>query len=269
MLIPACLLPGCVTNPATGERYFDYYSQEEEVRIGQEAAQEAIPAYGGLIEDEVIQRYVSDIGQSIAAEVEPEYADLPWEFRALNDDGVNAFALPGGQIFVTRGLLRAANNEAQLAGVLAHEVAHVTAQHHDQAMQRRLALTGLSLAAMIAGAASEDERVQIGAAALVTGSGLISLSYDRGQENQSDELGLRYMTRAGYNPVGLAEMMGILSDMSQGNRPPEFLSTHPDPGNREERLMELIEQRYADAASSRSAIVGREAYQRNVLDRLR
>jgi len=260
-------LPGCITNPATGERQLNYLSLEEEVRIGEQTMPQVIEAYGGRLPDEEIQRYVSGIGQDVASHVEDRYADLPWEFTVLNSDVINAFALPGGKVFVSRGLLEVLDSEAQLAGILGHEAAHVTAEHHDRAMQRQLVLAGIAIGAGALAGESESEWAKVAAQAVVTGSGVYALTYSRDQERQSDSLGVEYMVRAGYAPSGLVEAMEILAQAG-GDGPPEFLSTHPNPGGRAERLRELIESDYSEAARDRSLVVGREAYRRNVLSRL-
>jgi predicted Zn-dependent protease len=272
VVLLACLafacLPGCVTNPATGSRQLNYLSIEEEVRIGEESMPQVIDAYGGRLPNEHIQRYVSDMGQDIAATVEPRYRDLPWEFVVLDSEIINAFALPGGKVFVSRGLLEAFETEAQLAGVLGHEVGHVTAEHHDLAMQRQLTLAGIAVGAGVLTQESDSEWVRIASQAVVTGSGIFALTYSRDQERESDDLGLRYMTRAGYDPRGLEQAMRILDQASGGQGPPEWLSTHPNPGSRAERLEELIQNNYAAEADDPSRIVGEEAYRRNVLGRL-
>jgi predicted Zn-dependent protease len=267
-LLAALAVAGCVTNPATGRSQLNFLSQEEEIRIGEQAMQEALPAYGGEIGNSAIKAYISEVGQRIAAEVEPAYADLPWQFAAINTEQVNAFALPGGKVFISKGLLREMDSEAQLAAVLAHEVAHVTAEHHDLAMQRQLAIAGLAVAGNVAAQQMDDQRVTVATQALVTGAGLFALRYNRAQEHESDRLGLRYMTRAGYNPKGMLEVMKTLDSLAGDTRQPEWTSTHPDPGNRADTIARLIDDEYATAADSPDDTVGRSRYQEEVLDNL-
>ncbi len=269
LLISALALPACVTNPATGDRQLNFLSQAEEVAIGQRATGEIVNAYGGEIDDAAIQNYVSSVGNRIAANVEPEYRDLPWEFIALNSEQINAFALPGGKIFITRGLLERMNTEAQLAGVLGHEAAHVTAEHHDLAIQRQYALAGLAAAGQVAGQTMDDDRIAIATSALVTAGGVFSLRYDREHEYEADNIGVRYMARAGYNPRGQLELMQILESLSGSAAQPEWLSTHPDSAKRVDRLEQLINSEYQRAAADPSFIIGEESYRDAVLSRLR
>ena len=258
----------CVTNPATGRDQINYLSKSAEIRLGQQAAQQAVPAYGGELQNTAINQYVDRVGNAIAQQVEPFYQDLPWEFTVLDTPDVNAFALPGGKIFITRGLLAQMNSEAELAGVMGHEVAHVTAEHHDLAAQRQLALAGVSIVGAITAEQLDSEIGTVAAQAFVTGAGLFALSYDRRQEHESDKLGLRYMTAAGYNPNGLLSVMQTLDRLSPNADGTDWTSTHPNPGDRAQTISTLIDQRYADLANSPDAIIGAAAYQSTVLNNL-
>ena len=225
----------CATNPATGERQISLVSESQEIQMGREADQ-AIVAQLGLYPDESLQQYVQQLGSRLAAT--SERPDLPWTFRVVDDPTVNAFALPGGFIYVTRGIMAYLESEAQLVSVLGHEIGHVTARHSVEQMSRQqLAQIGLAVGTII--------RPDLAGVFDVAGAGLglLFLKYGRDDERQSDDLGLRYMTRANYDPREMPDVFGLLEQVSQvegAGRVPEWLSTHPDPGNRRDRITEAI-----------------------------
>jgi len=230
-------LASCTLNPATGERQLTLMSEAQEIEIGRRAVPQVLASFGEY-PDEEWQRYVSRLGRELAAE--SERPNLPWGFHVLDDPLVNAFAYPGGQIYVTRGILAHFESEAELASVLGHEIGHVTARHSvEQMSEQQLAQLGLGVAAV----ASEDFRPYAPFAA--AGLQLLFLKFSRDDERQSDELGLRYMTRAGYDPREMPEVFRTLDrieDASGGSRVPAWQSTHPDPIDRVERIEERIEQ---------------------------
>lgn len=238
-VIPSALLlflGGCAVNPATGSRELSLVSEGQEIQMGREA-DPAIVAQMGLYPDSAVQRYVRAIGLRMAAE--SERPDLPWTFRVLDDPTVNAFALPGGFIYITRGILSHLTSEAELAGVLGHEIGHVTARHSANQMSRsQLAQLGLGVGMIF----SETVRDYGGLAS--QSLGLMFLKFGRDDESQADELGIRYMTREGYDPRELAGVMTMLSRTSElasgGGRVPEWLSTHPDPANRSESILAQV-----------------------------
>ena len=225
------VLSACMTNPATGERRFNLMSMDQEIQMGQEADGQ-ISETMGLYPDEALQSYVSDMGQAMGAV--SEWPDLPWTFRVIDDETVNAFALPGGHIYVTRGILAHFNSEAQLAGVLGHEIGHVTARHASTRMSKmQMTQLGVGLAMML-----EPELQKISPLA-GAGMQLLFLSFSRTDENESDELGVRYMAEMGYDPEALIEVMETLrrvSDAGGGGRLPEWQTTHPHPENRQENI---------------------------------
>jgi predicted Zn-dependent protease len=229
------LLPACATNPATGERHLNLFSESREIQMGREA-DEQISASLGLYPDEELAAYVEDLGLRLAAN--SERPNLPWTFRVLDDPTVNAFALPGGYIYVTRGILTYFNSEAELAGVVGHEIGHVTAQHSVYRMSsQQLAQIGLGVGMVLA-----PELRRYGQLASA-GLGLLFLKFSRDDELQADELGLRYMGREGYDPDEMIKVMVMLDGITQssgGGRIPEWQSTHPDPGNRKGHIEELI-----------------------------
>lgn len=224
--------------------------------MGQEAAKSALAQYGRYPDDE-LQAYVADIGKQLAAG--SEKPELPWTFTVVDDPTVNAFALPGGQIFVTRGILSHFNSEAELASVLGHEIGHVTGRHSVEQMSRaQMANLGLGVAMI----ASEDIRPYAGLAA--QGLGMMFLKFGRDDESESDELGLRYMTQAGYDPHEMPKMFVTLdriSDMHEGGRIPAWASTHPDPENREQNTYARIQKLPVDR---RTGTVNRDGYLRRI-----
>ncbi len=239
MLLVAAIVTvaACAVNPATGERQLSFIGEGQEIEMGRES-DPAIVAQYGLYPDSAVQRYVRDLGLRLAAV--SERPELPWTFRVLDDPSINAFALPGGFIYVTRGILGHLESEAQLAGVLGHEIGHVTARHSVNQMSRaQLAQIGLVVGAV----ASETVRDNFDPIQGAVGLGF--LKFGRDDENQSDELGVRYMTRLGYDPrelAGVMEMLGASSRLaSPGGRLPEWQSTHPDPENRVESILARVE----------------------------
>jgi predicted Zn-dependent protease len=232
-------------------------TEKQEIRLGRESHVQIEREFGGVYPDPQIQQYVNSIGMEMA-----RYAGRPnmdWQFRVLNSDQVNAFAVPGGYIYLTRGLLFRMRNEAQLAGVLAHEAGHIA--HRDSVQQIQQA-QGLNLLAGLAGLFGGERAGDITQFV----SAFLQLKYSRDQEQRADMAGLSYMTRAGYNPHGLVQLMQILQQ-AQGARggPPEFFSTHPDPGNRIEYLNDTIRSKYPAAAAS--GVFDGTAFRQQVLSR--
>ena len=258
-LLAAWGFSACSTNPATGERELSFIGEGREVQMGREADPQ-IASSMGLYADEAVQRYVDSIGQRLAAV--SERPGLPWTFRVIDDPTVNAFAVPGGFIYVTRGILTHLNSEAELAGVLGHEIGHVTARHSVGQMSRaQLAQVGLGLGMIFV-----PELRPFGDLA---GAGLqmLFLSYGRDDENQADELGVRYLRRTGYEPTELAEVMRMLDRTGQtqegSGRIPEWLSTHPNPANRVENILAEVRDT-RDAGGSRESVVGRDEFLRRL-----
>ncbi|MHB1156149.1 MAG: M48 family metalloprotease [Phycisphaerales bacterium] len=251
----------CSTNPATGKMQLNSLSEPQEIQLGTEAQPQFIEQSGGLVPDQPLRDYVSNLGSRLAKL--SERPDLPWEFNVLNSDQINAFALPGGKIFITRGLLSQMSNEAQLAGVLGHEIGHVNAEHIGQQMTRA---SIISAGVAILGAATDkDWLVTLGGA---TG-GIYMLSFSRDQESQADELGVRYMTKAGYNPQAQIQVMQILQKASGNGGSLEIFQTHPNPGNRIKDLQKLIPQQYAYTQNNPQFVFNEQPFQTNVLSRLK
>lgn len=235
-------LTSCAVNPATGERQLSLMSESQEIQMGRESDPEIVASMG-LYPDEDLQRYVEEIGLRLAAR--SERPDLPWTFRVLDDPVINAFALPGGFIYVTRGILAYMDSEAELAGVLGHEIGHVTARHSvNQISRAQVAQLGLGVGMILA---PELQRFE-GLAS--TSLGLLFLKFGRDDERQADQLGVRYMGRLGYDPAqlsGVMAMLGRVSSGGEGQAVPEWLSTHPDPANREEAILHMADTAHVEA----------------------
>ena len=262
-------LVGCTTNPVTGRSHLSAFDESWEIQLGMEASPEFVRQNGGEVPDPQLVNYVRQIGLRLARQ--SERPDLPWEIHLVNTPVINAFALPGGKVFMTRGLLSKMTNEAQLAGVLGHEVAHVTAQHVNERVSQALGVQVLAAGIGVAGAATDEDWLSIlGAGTQVAGTGYL-LKFGRDQESEADELGVRYMANLGYNPWGQVQVMKILAAESGGGAPPEFLSTHPLPQTRIDRLSRLISQKYPSARGNTENQYGyfAERFRERALDRLK
>lgn len=233
----ALFAAGCATNPVTGRTELALISESQEIAMGQQAAAD-VEASIGVVDDAELNAYVQRVGESLARE--SERPDLPWRFRVVDDPTPNAFALPGGFIYITRGMLSLMENEAELAGVLGHEIGHVTARHSVQMISRQqLAQIGL-----IAGMILVPEIAQFGDLA-GTGLQLLFLSYGRDAERQADELGYRYSLQQNYDVREMPDIFVSLARSSElaGQSPlPSWLSSHPLPQERIERLSAMLEE---------------------------
>ena len=277
LLVTLLSAAGCVTNPATGDQSLNLLSEEQEIQIGTDAEPQFIQENGGLIPSPEIRQYVEDLGQRLAAV--SERPDLPWSFNVLDSAIINAFALPGGKVFISRGLMSQMTNEAQLAGVLGHEVGHVTAQHVNARMSQQMLVQLGAVAFGVAGEATDNDVLRVLGVGTSVGGGVYLLKFGRDQETQSDELGVRYMAKLGYNPWAQVQVMEIL-DRAQGDGGgPEFFATHPLPQTRIDDLQQHIGKNYANAprpdrdterfGENDQFRFGTEAYQQNILRRLR
>ena len=266
---------GCATSPATGETIFVAgISPEQEARLGADAAPQLAAEYGGPVQDPALQAYVTEVGQKLVAQIDhDEYRNMPWEFTLLDSEIINAFALPGGKTFITRGLVSRMTSEAQLAGVMGHEIGHVTARHAAQRMAKQGLLAGAVTATAVVVGASGDEDVRAVGEGLIPamsiGGQLVVLKYGRDEERQSDSLGMKYMAGAGYNPRGQLEVMEILRDASEGPRQPTFLSSHPHPEERIDRIRDLLNSEFAYTQQSQEYITGEDRFQQRMLEPLR
>ncbi|MCP3141779.1 M48 family metalloprotease [Pyxidicoccus xibeiensis] len=245
-------LTTCVRNPATGERMLSLVSKDEEIALGRQGAQDVRQSIG-LLDDAKVQEYVARVGLPMAKRSERQ--DIPWSVQAVDDPVVNAFALPGGPVFVTRGLLTHLNSEAELASVLGHEIAHITARHSvEQLSKAQLAQVGLVVGSVI----SEDVAKYGGLAA--AGLQLLFLKYGRDDERQSDELGFRYMLESGYDvrdAANVFETLGRVGEAAGGGGLPSWLSTHPNPEDRVQAARQRAEQAGVDVSKLKQ---GRDEY---------
>ena len=248
----AALAAGCATNPVTGKQQLSLVSEQQEIQLGRQGSQ-AVAQQIGLYPDPELQEYVSRIGKAMAAE--SERPDLPWTFGVVDDPSVNAFALPGGFIYLTRGIMTHFNNEAELAAVLGHEIGHVTAKHSVQQISRQqLASIGLGLGMIFV-----PELRNYGDLAQ-TGLGLLFLKHGRDAERQADDLGLRYMVAENYDPLQMPAVFRTLERVSQAQgqgRLPGWLSTHPAPSARAERISDEVA---AAASANAPRVVDRREY---------
>lgn len=231
----ALALGGCAVNPVTGERELALISEEQEVAMGQQAA-EQVEASMGFVADEALQSYVSRVGNELARD--SERPDLPWEFHVVDDPVPNAFALPGGYIFITRGMANLMSSEAELAAVLGHEIGHVTARHSvNQLSRAQLAQLGLGLGTVLS-----PEIAQYGDLAN-TGLSLLFLKYGRDDERQADELGFRYMLDDGYDVREMDDIFAALQasgDLAGRSATPSWLASHPSEPERIEAVRERV-----------------------------
>jgi predicted Zn-dependent protease len=229
ILLPLCapLLATCAVNPATGAHELNLVSESEEISMGREAAA-SVPKQTPYYADSGVQSYVRELGLRLAAH--SERPGLPWEFHVVDDPAVNAFALPGGFIFVTRGIMTDLNSEAELASVMGHEIGHVTARHSAQQITRQqIAQVGL-----VAGSIASSTFAQYAGTAS-QGLQLLFLKFSRDDESQADMLGFRYALRTGYDVRAMRDVFVTLDGVTRasgGGRLPEWQSTHPAPANR-------------------------------------
>ncbi len=249
-IVPLLFAAACATNPATGKRELALVSQEQEIQMGRESAAQ-VPETLGLVDDPELQSYVSRIGKNMAAR--SERPNLPWEFHVVDDPAPNAFALPGGFIYVTRGMMNLMTTEAQLASVLGHEIGHVTARHSvSQISKQQLAQIGLGLGSVLSPTVGQLQPL------IGTGLGLLFLKYGRDDEREADSLGFGYVQGVGYDTSEFDDVFRALERAGDeaASAIPAWLQTHPQPAERASRA----EERAAALPRQTDARVGREAY---------
>ena len=262
---------GCVStgvNPVSGNTRAYGYSWEEEVRLGEQADQQ-IQQQFGVYDDEELQRYLDRVAQDVLAEshmrredTAAKFRNTEFTFRVLDSPVINAFALPGGYVYVTRGLMAHLNNEAQLAMVIGHEIAHVAARHASQQAARQQLTQGLLVAGAVAGQATLGG--EVGSNILGLGgqaAQLLSLSYSRDNERESDRLGVEYTTLAAYEAAEGADFFTSLKRIQQQSAQsiPTWQSTHPDPGQREDTIVRMAEE-WRQRASVSPLATNQDAY---------
>ncbi len=220
------LIPSCAVNPVTGKQELMLLSEEDEIRLGRETDVEIIRQYG-LYEDPQLSAYLNEIGQRIAKV--SHRPQLNYQFKIIDASVVNAFAVPGGYLYFSRGILAALNNEAELAGVVGHEIGHIAARHSAQQYSKaQLAQIGLGLGSILI-----DSPLLIGVAQF--GVGMLFLRFSRDHEREADRLGVEYASKAGYDASQLANFFEMLNRMNPGSDRsglPGWFSTHPSPEDR-------------------------------------
>jgi predicted Zn-dependent protease len=234
----ALTIAACATNPATGKKEFSLMSEAQEIDLGKSMDGE-VRRQMGVYEDAELQRYVESIGMRLASA--SQRPSLPWHFTVVDEPAVNAFALPGGYIYVTRGILPFLGTEADLAGVLGHEIGHVTARHSAQQYTKATSAgLGVQLLSIFVPEAQPFQGLT------ETALGVLFLKYGRDDELQADRLGVDYAAKTGWNPAGVGSMLRTLArlDEAGGSRRgvPNWLSTHPAPADRVQKVQEYIAQ---------------------------
>lgn len=238
-------------NPVTGQRQHIGMEASEEMALGLKAAPDMAKQMGGVIPAASDPRaaMVGEVGHKLVNKGDASrspYAEN-FHFYLLNDPTtINAFALPGGQIFITKALFDKLTTEAELAGVLGHEIGHVVNRHAAQHMAKGQLGQLLTMAVGVGASGSEQDQGRTAQMAAMMANQMVQLKYGRNDESEADEYGLKYMAEAGYDPRAMLEVMSILKEASKGGKQPEILSTHPLPETRIDRIKELIAKSYPD-----------------------
>lgn len=222
-------------NPVTGEDQYISLTPRQEIALGLQAAPQMMQQHGGLANDERAQTFVDTVGNLLVQSSAAADTEWQYDFHLLRDpETINAFALPGGQVFITGALFNRLETEGQLAGVLGHEIGHVVARHGAQRIAKAELTEGLTGAVVVASGDARAAQV-----AQMVGQ-LVNMKYGREDELESDKLGVRFMVDAGYDPRAMIRVMEILRDAGGGGNQPEFFSTHPNPENRIARIEQAI-----------------------------
>lgn len=258
VMVVFALITYCSTrqeNPVTGETQHISMTPDQEIALGLEAAPQMAGQMGGLHPSERVQEYVDNVGRAVVARSSAQKGPYEYRFHVLADaQTVNAFALPGGQIFITSGLLARLENEAQLAGVLGHEVGHVVGRHAAEHIAKGELSQRLVNAAGVAAydPGSPGGGMAASAVAAMVAK-LTTLRYGRNDELEADSLGIDFMSEADYDPRAMSGVMDVLEGATTGQGGgPDWLQTHPDPGNRRERIREIIEEKFSGNAATLS-----------------
>ncbi len=232
-------------NPVTDENQRVAITPEQEIALGLQSVPELTQQFGGLHPNQEAQAFLDEVCSRIIRESRASETEYPFECSLLEDSQtINAFALPGGPVFITAALFDELETEGQLAGIMGHEIGHVVARHSAQQIARMQLAQGLSGAAVLATYDPNDPSTQRTAAVAAMITQVVNMRYGRDDELQSDRLGVQFMADAGYDPRAMIRVMEILGAASEGNRPPEFFSTHPNPENRIARIQEAINQTF-------------------------
>lgn len=231
-------------NPVTGEKQHVNMTTKQEVALGMQSAPQMAEQMGGLDPDPELQAAIKRIGERIVSRSKASGTDYQFQFHLLRDTKtVNAFALPGGPVFITRALLDQLSNEAQVAGVLGHEIGHVVARHSAEHIAKSQLAQSMVGAVGVA-ASDEGGRGQQAAMMAAFVAQMAQLKYGRSDELESDRLGVQFMSQAGYDPRALLDVMKVLEKASGGSNRPEWSSSHPNPGNRQQQINAAIKELY-------------------------
>ncbi|KQS32865.1 M48 family metalloprotease [Dyadobacter sp. Leaf189] len=255
-LAAAGLFTGCSKNPVTGKKEIIFMSKEKEIALGAES-HPSIVATMGIYDDKNLQSFINEKGKAMANI--SHRPDLPYQFFIVDSPVVNAFAVPGGYVYFTRGIMAHFNNEAEFAGVLGHEIGHITARHSARQQTSQIfgqvgLLAGMVLSETVRGLAEQTQQAL----------GLLLLSYSREHETESDKIGVEYSSKIGYDAKEMADFFGTLKKISEkaGQTIPTFQSTHPDPGDRRNKVDKLATQYQAEHPGKYN--VNRDAYLRKI-----
>lgn len=244
-ILTLCLVSAaCVKNPVTGKRQLTLITEGQEIAMGEES-HAGVLAQFGTVDDAALQEYFAGIGRNLARV--SHRPNIPWQFTVVDSPVVNAFAVPGGKVYLTRGILEHMNNEAEMAGVLGHEIGHITARHSvTQISQGQLMQIGLGVGSIL------SSRFQQMSGLAQTGLQVLMLKYSRDHEREGDRLGLEYMAKAGYDPEQMSRFFQVFVGMEEesGNSIPNWLSSHPSPPDRIQKTA-LEGARLKRAASGR------------------
>ena len=230
-------------NPYTDEEQYVAMTKEQEIALGLQAVPEMEQQFGGEDPDQQAQALLDEVCANLIQANSLQETEYPFECTLLADpETINAFALPGGQVFITAAIFDQLGNEDQLAGVMGHEIGHAVARHSAEQMAKVQLTQGLTGAAVIATYDPDNPSTQQTAAVAALIGQVVNMKFGRDDELQSDVLGVRYMANAGYNPCEMLTVMQILAEAGGGGGQPEFFSTHPNPENRMENIRAAIEE---------------------------
>lgn len=257
LLLLTLFVATCARNPVTGSRQVVLISEAQEIGMGRDTHPMVLAQFGRLNHPE-LQQFFDDVGQRMARD--SHRPNLPWTFTIVDEPIVNAFAVPGGYIYFTRGILAYMNTEAEMAGVLGHEIGHVTARHSvTQISRAQLFGIGLGVGSIISPTFGQlSELAQVGV-------GLLFLKYSRSDEEQADQLGIEYMHQQGYDPRQLSEFFAVFQRLGEesGRALPGWLSSHPSPPERIRETRALAED-FLSRNPAPDLAVGRDAFLRRI-----
>lgn len=232
-------------NPVTQEKQHLSMTAEQEIALGRQAAPQMEAEFGGLSQDQALQAKVTTVGNAVVQASDASKSPYQFEFHVLADQKtINAFALPGGQVFITEALMKLLQTEGELAGVLSHEIFHVVGRHSAEQAARTQLADGLSGAAVMATYDPNNPSSTGSAQVAELISQMVGMRYGREDELEADNQGVHYMTQAGYDPRAMISVMQKLEQASQGQEPPEFFSTHPSPEHRIEQIQAAIDKAF-------------------------